>query len=141
MLRGNVVLLDFWATWCSPCVAEIPSVINLAARFEPSGLKVLAIHSQSGIDKLPEFLRQRPYRVPIGLDATGDTQRLYGVYGWPTYVLIDKKGVIRFRGSSLPSEDLVEQLLTERPGGLTCHCTERGAARWPGASAAYASMP
>lgn len=112
-LRGRVTLLDFWGNWCTPCVAAIPGVVALANRKGSEGLQVIGVHSREAADRLDAFLKRRPFSIPLAIDGGADTQKLYAVYMWPTYVVIDKKGTIRYRGSELPSETLLTQLLAE----------------------------
>lgn len=111
-LRGRVVLLDFWGTWCRPCVDAIPKVTDFA-RTKPE-VSVIGIHSERGAGKLPKFLEQNPFPIPIGID-TGATASAYRVRGWPTYVLIDRKSRVRYRGHSLPKDDLIDVLIAEEP--------------------------
>ncbi|MGZ5473949.1 MAG: redoxin domain-containing protein [Thermoanaerobaculia bacterium] len=111
-LRGRVVLLDFWGTWCHPCVDAIPKVAEFA-RTRPE-VTVIGIHSRNGAERLPRFLKDNPFPIPIGVD-TGATARSYSVRGWPTYVLIDRKSRIRFRAHFLPGDEIIEALLAEEP--------------------------
>ncbi len=111
-LRGKVVLIDFWGLWCMPCVSEIPQTTNLVKKLQKSGLVTLAVHTDRESEKLDAFLRKAPFPVPIGVD-TGETERLYSVNAWPTYILVDKKGQIRYRENEPPSEEFVKKLLAE----------------------------
>jgi len=94
-LKGQVVALNFWATWCEPCRAEMPSLELLAAQHERDGLTILAVNYKESLPTVKRFLETLPFSLPILPDragnATGDwTPRIF-----PTTVLIDRAGVPR----------------------------------------------
>ena len=99
-LRGQVVLLDFWATWCPPCRAELPSISKLAREYGDEGLVVLGINDEEN-GKAAKFLKQNRYELQTLMDSKRAVNRLYGVHAIPTVIVIDKQGVIRahFTGS------------------------------------------
>ena len=110
-LRGKVVLLDFWATWCSPCVKKLPEVQALHEEFQGKGLVVIGIHSQQGGEKLAEFVREHKLSFPILLDS-GKTVERFLIESFPSYMLLDKRGrVIRGASHELPKKGEIEQLL------------------------------
>jgi peroxiredoxin len=93
--KGNVVLLNFWATWCPPCKEEMPSMERLYRRFKARGLTVLAISIDAADgDRVAEFARDFGLTFPIGLDPQLDVANLYAVRGLPASVLIDRSGRI-----------------------------------------------
>lgn len=107
-LRGKVVLLDFWATWCGPCFEAFPTLIDLDSKYKDSGLVILGVTRYYGTaDGFPvdrnneiELLRKfkaaqkLPYDLPVASDAT--TQKAWGATTLPTAVIIDKKGIVRY---------------------------------------------
>jgi cytochrome c biogenesis protein CcmG, thiol:disulfide interchange protein DsbE len=104
-LRGRVVLLNFWATWCPPCLREMPSMERLYRALAGAGLEIVAISldarpgerdamGQLGGD-VGAFAREHGLTFPILLDPAGESQWIYGVQGLPTTFLIDRNGMIR----------------------------------------------
>jgi thiol-disulfide isomerase/thioredoxin len=93
-LRGRVVLLDFWATWCAPCRVAIPKLDALQARYGAQGLSVLGVTADEAAD-VALFAQRMGMRYGIGVDTHGRTSRTYGVVSLPTLVVIDKRGVVR----------------------------------------------
>jgi peroxiredoxin len=93
--RGNVVIVDFWATWCKPCRLELPHFAALYEEFEKEGLRIIGVSlDQVGSAEVASFVREWkiPYVVVIG---NGDVVRNYGgIRGIPTTFVIDKQGNI-----------------------------------------------
>jgi peroxiredoxin len=93
--RGKVVLVDFWATWCRPCVIEIPHLIELYEAYKSQGFVALGV----GLDKkakLAEFARENQMSYIVLVDEKGVTGSLYAIRGIPRTLIIDKKGRIAF---------------------------------------------
>jgi RNA polymerase sigma factor (sigma-70 family) len=110
-LRGKVVLLDFWATWCGPCVQKLPEVQALCEKYREKGLVVIAVHSPQGIEKLPEFLAKHKLPFPVVADG-GQTLERYAIELLPSYVLVDRNGkVVRGVSNSLPKAEEIERYL------------------------------
>ena len=103
-LRGKVVLLDFWATWCAPCVASTPAFRSLYKRFqkEPSFV-MIAISSDREAEKWREFIAKNQMVWPQYRDRDSKVQRAFEVRSYPTYILIDHEGIVRFRHSGFGS--------------------------------------
>lgn len=97
-LRGKVVLLNFWATWCIPCRTEMPAIEALYQRYRAQGLEVLAVNldrlSTAGVEA---FLKEVKVTFPIVLDPDWSAARTYGVLGVPTSYLIDRAGNVVVR--------------------------------------------
>jgi thiol-disulfide isomerase/thioredoxin len=91
-LRGRPVMLNFWASWCEPCRAEMPSLDLLAARHERDGLVVLTVNFKDGVDTIRRFLDAVPLTLPVLLDRDGAVARAWGVSVLPTTLLIDRHG-------------------------------------------------
>jgi peroxiredoxin len=92
-LRGQVVLLNFWASWCGPCRLEMPVIEKLHQQFKEKGLRVFGINDED-IETIREYLNEYEYTFPTLIDKEQEIARLYGIRGIPTMVVIDRKGMI-----------------------------------------------
>jgi thiol-disulfide isomerase/thioredoxin len=109
-LRGRTYLLDFWATWCGPCVAQVPRLEEAYARFHPRGLEILSVSFDKGPDEVAKYRREK-HRMPWlhalterGFDS--DIAREFSVWGIPRAVLIGPDGVILATGNELAGDRL-----------------------------------
>ncbi len=92
-LRGRVVLLDFWATWCPPCVAEIPHFRELYANYKHQGFEIIGFSLDEGGEKVVRsFVKEHEIGYPIAMGNHDIAQAYGGIHGLPTTLLIDKKG-------------------------------------------------
>ncbi len=94
-LRGNVVVLNFWATWCPPCVEELPSLMSMQARMKEKGVIVVGVSIDVDADFYHRFLKDRRVNFLTVRDPEQRTPTLYGTFGWPETYIIDRKGVVR----------------------------------------------
>ena len=92
--RGNVVILNFWATWCPPCRAEMPSMEILYQRFKNQGLEILAVDLGEDSDTIQRFIRSNSYTFPVLMDESGKISSLYGIEAIPTTYILDRAGKI-----------------------------------------------
>ena len=108
--RGQVLLLNFWATWCAPCTAEMPAIDRVYQAHRERGFAVLAIDVQERDEQVVDFLERLGVTFPSAIDRTGEIARLYRATGLPTTFLIDRDGVIR----DVRVGPLTEAMLEER---------------------------
>ena len=96
-LRGNVVLLNFWATWCGPCRLEMPVIENLHQQFHKKGLRVFGVNDEE-IDTIREYVAEHEYSFPTLVDTDQQAMNLYRIRGIPTMVVIDREGkIVQYR--------------------------------------------
>lgn len=93
-LRGQVVLVDFWASWCGPCRQSFPWMNDMQARYGEQGLKILAINVDAEREDAERFLRDLPARFTVAFDPQGQSPERFGVMGMPSAYLIDRDGRI-----------------------------------------------
>jgi thiol-disulfide isomerase/thioredoxin len=93
---GEVVVVNFWATWCPPCIAEMPTLERLQQAFAGKPLKVLAVNVGDEPYDIALFLRQQPLDLTILLDRKGRTQKPWKMRGLPTTVILDAGGKVRY---------------------------------------------
>lgn len=120
-LRGRAVLLNFWATWCPPCRAEMPSLQQLAEIYGPEQLQVLAINVGEGPRRITQYLQSSGLELTVLLDTKSEAARAWGASVLPTTLLIDAEGRPRQRvrgevdWSGREARALVEPLLRGKP--------------------------
>ncbi|MBI5232839.1 MAG: TlpA family protein disulfide reductase [Deltaproteobacteria bacterium] len=93
-LRGKVVLLNFWATWCPPCKAEMPSLETLHRLLGKKGLSIIAIDDYESKNKTLDFLKENKYTFTILIDEEGIVSEKYLARVLPTTFIIDRQGML-----------------------------------------------
>jgi thiol-disulfide isomerase/thioredoxin len=105
-LSGKVVLADFWATWCIPCIKEIPGFNQLQKEYQANGLVVIGIHNdEEGADLIKPFLQKHPMEYMVG-HGSPELAKKYSVEEMPVTILFDRSGkeVKRFVGLTPETE-------------------------------------
>ena len=93
-LRGKVVFLNFWATWCGPCRSEMPSMEALYSRYREKGLEILAVNCGEEKEQVLAFMTNNGLSFPAALDSDGKVSGNYGIQAIPTSFIIDREGKI-----------------------------------------------
>ena len=93
-LKGKVVYVDFWASWCGPCKQSFPWMNDIQARYQGQGLQVVGVNLDAKRDDADKFLAQTPARFTLAFDAKADSAKRFGVKGMPTSVLIGRDGKV-----------------------------------------------
>jgi peroxiredoxin len=109
-LRGKVVLLNFWATWCPPCRVEMPGFQDVYDRNRSRGFTVLGVSTDAaGNDHVARYLQDHRITYPVAMASNGIVQGFGGVHALPTSFLLDRQGRIRHEVSGIFAEFTLEQ--------------------------------
>jgi len=119
-LKGKVVLIDVWATWCGPCLAAIPHNNELLEKYGDKGLVIIGVCNTDGADTMAKVAKEKGMKYPTAKDVDKKTEKAWNVHWWPTYALIDRSGIVRAVGLQTSYvEDAVKALLKEKaPEGI-----------------------
>jgi len=93
--RGQVVVLNFWATWCPPCIEEMPSLVEMQRRMKAKGVTVLAVSVDVDEGAYKQFVRDHNVNLITVRDPSGKSNGLYGTFKFPETYIIDRNGVMR----------------------------------------------
>lgn len=105
-LRGKAVLINFWATWCGPCVQEIPSLISLQNEFGPQGLTVIGVSmDQNGEGPVQKLIEKTGINYPVVMGDAKISRDFGGIFGIPASFLIDQSGTVRKRFNGWTSHE------------------------------------
>ena len=120
-LKGKVVYLDFWASWCGPCALSFPYMSEANKKYKHEGLEIIAISVDEFREEAETFLSTHKPDFTVAHDPSGDCPKTYGIETMPTSFLIDRKGILRqvhrgFRESDRAELDsAISALLKEKP--------------------------
>jgi thiol-disulfide isomerase/thioredoxin len=109
-LAGQVVLIDFWASWCGPCKKSFPAFDRLYTEFKDRGFALLAVSVDTTASDVEEFLLNHPVSFPVVRDREQKYVEQFGINTMPTSVLVDASGRIRALHSGFRGEETTEQL-------------------------------
>jgi peroxiredoxin len=118
-LKGQIVLLNFWASWCGPCRQEMPILEQLNRQYHSKGVTLLGVNVEPDSNAAVNWLKATPVTFPILFDTDSKVSKLYEVEGMPNTVIVDRKGVVRYihRGYNAGAEneylDQIRSLIRE----------------------------
>ena len=119
-LKGSVVFINFWATWCPPCIEEMPSIQNLYNGFKDrKEFRMVTILYKDDYEKAMAYMKQNNYALPVLIDREGKSAKAYGVTGVPETYIVDKQGVLREKvigpadWNSTEADSLISNLLKQ----------------------------
>jgi peroxiredoxin len=117
--KGQIVLLNFWASWCGPCRQEMPILEQLNRQYHAKGVALLGVNVEPDSAAATNWLKATPVTFPILFDTDSKVSQLYSVQGMPNTVIVDRKGVVRYihRGYNAGAEneylDQIRSLIRE----------------------------
>jgi peroxiredoxin len=118
-LKGQVVMINFWATWCGPCRQEMPLLEQLHAKYEPLGFTLLGVNVEPDSAAATIWLKGMPVTFPILFDTKNAVAEQFGVMGMPSSVFVDREGRVRYvhrgykPGDEAQYADLIRSLVKE----------------------------
>ncbi len=118
-LKGQVVMINFWATWCGPCRQEMPLLAQLQSKYEPLGFTLLGVNVEPDSQAAVAWLKDVPVTFPILFDTKNEVAGRFGVEGMPSTVFVDRSGHVRYvhRGYKPGDEskyaDMIRSLVKE----------------------------
>lgn len=111
-MKGKVVLLDFWASWCVPCRKSFPALDSLQRQFRDQGLAVVAVNVDEQRRDADQFLAVRPHTMAVAFDPQGHAAQAFNLKGMPSTVLLDRHGSVRYAHMGY-TEKSIEQFRSE----------------------------
>jgi peroxiredoxin len=94
--KGQVVMVNFWATWCGPCQQEMPLLDQMYKKYKPAGFTLIGVNVDKETPPVKQLLERKPVSFPVLLDPANQVSKAYHVDEMPSSVIIDRKGQIRY---------------------------------------------
>lgn len=123
--KGKTIFLNFWATWCPPCRAEMPDIQKIYETYDTEGDDALIVLGVAGPgygnekseEGIKEFLDENGYTYPVLMDTTGELFSAYGIYSYPTTFMIDRDGNVFGYASGQLNEDMMKNIIEQTMEG------------------------
>jgi len=112
--KGDVVMINFWASWCGPCRQEMPLLEDIYKKYNKLGFTLIGVNVEPDSKAADDWLKATPVTFPVGYDKDSKVSQMFKVSGMPTTVIIDRKGNLRYRHVSYKPGDEGEYLNTIR---------------------------
>ncbi|MGB0767045.1 MAG: TlpA family protein disulfide reductase [Phycisphaeraceae bacterium] len=113
-MKGQIVVIDFWATWCGPCIAAMPHNSKLARKYADDGVKLIGICTSGDADKMPTILQDNKAAYPNAFAKGDQITKDWPIQWYPTYAVVDRDGIVRAIGLKPERvEDVIEALLAD----------------------------
>ena len=104
--RGKVILIDFWASWCPPCLKSLPKYNDLRREIGTENFEIVAVNVDENTEDAKKFLAKHPVSYPIAKDPKGILPGVFGVKAMPTSYLVDKNGVVKYVHAAFKEGDI-----------------------------------
>ena len=117
-LKGKKVMVNFWATWCPPCIEEMPDLQNFYEKHKDNNIEILAVNLTSeddGVEAVRSFVTDFRLTFPVPLDVDGDVGMEYGVFTIPTSYILDEEGRIFQKVIGAMNEQMMEDMMNSIP--------------------------
>jgi thiol-disulfide isomerase/thioredoxin len=114
--EGKVVVIDMWATWCGPCLGQIPKLQAMHEKYAEKGLVILGVHSANGFDKMADFVAQKKLPWAFAADDKRGLSTALSIQFIPSYFVVDKKGTMRVAGANRDKIEAIVAALIKEDG-------------------------